>query len=166
MPKAVCPGTFDPVTNGHLDIIDRASRLFEHVYIVVFKNPEKSPWFDVEERVEMLRESTSHLANVSVDSSDGLLVDYAHRVGAQVIVKGLRAVSDFEYEFQMALMNRKLDSRIETMFVATATEHAYLSSSMVKMLAGFGGCTKGLVPPGVDQRLRRRAAEKGNSGQF
>ncbi|OGS69622.1 MAG: pantetheine-phosphate adenylyltransferase, partial [Firmicutes bacterium RBG_13_65_8] len=103
--------------------------------------------------MEMLRESTAHLSNVTVDSSDGLLVDYAGKVGAQVIVKGLRAVSDFEYEFQMALMNRKLASEIETMFVATATEHAYLSSSMVKMLAGFGGCTQGLVPPGVEERL-------------
>lgn len=154
--KAVCPGTFDPVTCGHLDIIERAARLFDQVFVVVFRNPEKLPLFEVQERVSMLEESTRHLKNVSVNASDGLLVEYARKVGAKAIVKGLRAVSDFEYEFQMALMNRKLDPDVETMFVATSTEHAYLSSSMVKMLAGFGACTRGLVPPGVDEMLRRK----------
>lgn len=156
MPKAICPGTFDPVTNGHLDIIERAARVFEQVFVVVFRNPAKAPMFEVEERTAMLEEATAHLPNVIVDSSDGLLVHYARRVGAQVIVKGLRAVSDFEYEFQMALMNKKLDSGVETVFLATGSEHAYLSSNMVKMLAGFGACIKGLVPPGVEDRLRRR----------
>ncbi|MDP2872696.1 MAG: pantetheine-phosphate adenylyltransferase [Bacillota bacterium] len=158
MPKAICPGTFDPVTNGHLDIIERAARVFEQVFVVVFRNPSKAPLFEVEERTAMLEEATAHLANVVVDSSDGLLVHYAHEVGAQVIVKGLRAVSDFEYEFQMALMNKKLDSGVETVFLATSSEHAYLSSNMVKMLAGFGACLEGLVPPGVEDRLRRRLA--------
>lgn len=156
MAKAVCPGTFDPVTNGHLDIIERAARLFDQVFVVVFQNPEKSPLFDVKERVWMLRESTGHIPNVSVGESNGLLVDFARKAGAQAIVKGLRAVSDFEYEFQMALMNKKLEPGIETLFVATAAEHAYLSSSMVKMLAGFGACTRGLVPPVVHERLRRK----------
>jgi pantetheine-phosphate adenylyltransferase len=156
MPKAICPGTFDPVTNGHLDIIERAARVFDQVFVVVFRNPAKAPMFEVDERADMLREATAHLSNVVVDSSDGLLVHYAREVGAQVIVKGLRAVSDFEYEFQMALMNKKLDSEIETVFLATGTEHAYLSSNMVKMLAGFGACIRGLVPPGVEDRLVRR----------
>lgn len=156
MPKAICPGTFDPVTNGHLDIIERAARVFEQVFVVVFRNPAKAPMFEVEERAAMLQEATAHLPNVVVDSSDGLLVHYAREVGAQVIVKGLRAVSDFEYEFQMALMNKKLDYEIETVFLATGSEHAYLSSNMVKMLAGFGACIRGLVPPGVEERLARR----------
>lgn len=161
MPKAICPGTFDPVTNGHLDIIQRAARTFSHVYVVVFRNPAKAPMFELEERVAMLNEATADLDNVSVDSSDGLLVAYARSVKAQVIVKGLRAVSDFEYEFQMALANKKLDPGIETLFMATAAEHAYLSSNLVKMLAGFGACIDSLVPPGVEQRLRSAAARQG-----
>jgi pantetheine-phosphate adenylyltransferase len=158
MPKAICPGTFDPVTNGHLDIIERSAKVFEHVFVVTFRNPAKAPMFDVDERAAMLREATGHLPNVTVDASDGLLVEYAKAVGAQVIVKGLRAVTDFEYEFQMALMNRKLSSDIETVFLPTATDYAYLSSNMVKMLAGFGACTSGLVPPGVERRLAERVA--------
>ena len=163
MRQAICPGTFDPVTYGHLDIIERAARLFDHVFVVVFRNPSKAPMFDVDERVEMLREAVGHLTNVSVDASDGLLVEYARSVGAQVIVKGLRAVTDFEYEFQMALMNKKLDERIETLFLATATDFAYLSSSMVKMLVGFGASTEGLVPPGVEVRLRGKLAQQGDA---
>jgi pantetheine-phosphate adenylyltransferase len=158
MSKAICPGTFDPVTNGHLDIIERAARVFEHVFVVVFRNPAKSPMFGVDERMEMLREAAGHLPNVTVDSSDGLLVEYAKAVGAQVIVKGLRAVTDFEYEFQMALMNRKLSTDIETVFLPTAVDYGYLSSNMVKMLAGFGASTNGLVPPGVQRRLADRTA--------
>ncbi len=161
MARAICPGTFDPVTNGHLDIIERAAEVFEHVYVVVFRNPAKSPMFEVTERMAMLTEATGHLPNVTVDSSDGLLVEYARGVGAKVIVKGLRAVSDFEYEFQMALMNKKLARDVETMFFATATDYAYLSSNLVKMLAGFGACVKGLVPPGVESRLMERVAAQG-----
>lgn len=157
MAKAICPGTFDPVTNGHLDIIERAAHVFEQVYVVVFRNPAKAPMFGIDERLEMLREAVGHLTNVVVDASDGLLVEYAAGVGATVIVKGLRAVTDFEYEFQMALMNKKLSPAIETMFLATAAEYAYLSSSMVKMLAGFGASVRGLVPPGVESRLPERA---------
>jgi len=160
MSRAICPGTFDPVTNGHLDIIERAAKVFDHVFVVMFRNPAKTPMFDITERMEMLREATGHLPNVSVDASDGLLVEYARSVGAQVIVKGLRAVTDFEYELQMALMNKKLANEIETVFLPTATDYAYLSSNMVKMLAGFGACTRGLVPPGVESRLAQRLAGK------
>lgn len=166
MAKAICPGTFDPVTNGHLDIIERAAHVFEQVFVVVFRNPAKAPMFAIEERLAMINEAVGHLPNVVVDTSDGLLVEYASQVGASVIVKGLRAVSDFEYEFQMALMNKKLAPAIETMFFATAAEYAYLSSSMVKMLATFGASVRGLVPPGVESRLPDRASGKASPAQL
>jgi len=153
---AICPGSFDPVTNGHLDIIERSSRIFDKVLVVVFTNPLKSPLFSVEERVEMLREVTRDLANVEVDHSDGLLSDYALSKDAKVIVKGLRAVSDFEMEFQMARMNQKLAPSVETVFMMTSTEFSYLSSSIVKEVARFGGCVRELVPEVVAQRLAEK----------
>jgi len=153
---AICPGSFDPVTNGHLDIIERSSRIFDKVLVVVFTNPLKSPLFSVEERVEMLREVTRDLANVEVDHSDGLLSDYALSKDAKVIVKGLRAVSDFEMEFQMARMNQKLAPSVETVFMMTSTEFSYLSSSIVKEVARFGGCVRELVPEVVARRLAEK----------
>jgi len=151
---AVCPGSFDPVTNGHLDIIERAAAVFEHVVVGILNNPEKKALFTIDERVEMLKECVSHLSNVTVDSFSGLLVEFARAHGAIAIVRGLRAVSDFEFEFRMASMNRKLAPDIETFFMMTSNEYAYLSSSVVKQVASFGGCVRGLVPPIVEKRLR------------
>jgi len=153
--KAVYPGSFDPVTAGHLDIIERAARIFDHLVVTVFNNPSKQPLFSVEERVTMLREVTSHLPNVEVDSSQGLLIPYVRKVGARVIIKGLRAMSDFDYEFRMALMNKKLDPEVETVFILTSSQYAYLSSSLIKEVASLGGCITGLVPPSVERRLRQ-----------
>jgi len=144
--KAVYPGSFDPLTNGHLDIITRAARCFEHLYVVVFANDEKSPLFTVAERRRMIEEACEGLANVEVDSSSGLLVEYARSRGAAVIIKGLRAVSDFDYEFKMALMNKKLCPDVETMFMMTSQEHLYLSSSLVKEVSSYGASIKDLVP--------------------
>jgi len=152
----VCPGSFDPVTLGHLDIIERSAKIFDKVIVVVFTNLQKTPLFSVREREEMLRQSTSHLPNVEVDSSVGLLSDYAVARGAQVIVKGLRAISDFESEFQMARMNKKLAPDVETVFMTTANEYSYLSSSIVKEVARLGGCVGQLVPEIVAARLRER----------
>ena len=153
--RAVYPGSFDPVTAGHLDIIERAARIFDHLVVTVFNNPGKEPLFSVEERVAMLREVTSHIPNVEVDSSRGLLIPYVRKVGARVIVKGLRAMSDFDYEFRMALMNKKLDPGVETVFILTSSQYAYLSSSLIKEVASLGGCVTGLVPPAVERRLRQ-----------
>lgn len=150
---AICPGSFDPVTSGHIDVIERAARVFGEVIVAVAPNPSKQSLFTKEERMEMLTEATSHLPNVRIDSFQGLLVDYCQRVGARVIVKGLRAVSDFEAEFQMALMNRNLAPSVETVFLMTGAEYSYLSSSVVKQIAGMGGPIKGLVPDIVEQRL-------------
>lgn len=160
MITALCPGSFDPITNGHLDIIERASRLFDRVLVTVFVNSSKSPWFTPEERVELARRATAHLPNVTVDSYDGLLVEYARRHGVKVIIKGLRAVSDFEYEFQMAQINKHLAGDLETMFMMTRPENAYLSSSIVKELARYGVDPVGLVPEPVREALRVRAAER------
>lgn len=147
---AVCPGSFDPITYGHLDIITRASKLFDEVIIAVSVNVEKRPFFSLDERVELIKRSTSHLENVKVDSvANELLANYAQRVGACAIVKGLRAVSDFEYEFQMALANRKLNKTAETVFLTTSAENMYLSSSLVRQIAGFGGDISDLVPPQI-----------------
>jgi pantetheine-phosphate adenylyltransferase len=150
---AVYPGSFDPVTNGHLDIIRRGSRLFDRVVVAILRNPEKKPQFALAERRKILIKATAGIANVSVDSFDGLLVEYARRRGARVIVRGLRALSDFEYEFQMALMNRRLDSSIETVFMMPSEAYSYLSSRLVKEVARLGGSVSGLVPPEVDRRL-------------
>lgn len=157
--RAVYPGSFDPVTNGHLDIIERAAKIFDEVIVVVFKNPEKKPRFSPKERVSMLKEVTAHLKNVHVDSSDGLLSDYVRQVNAQVILRALRVASDFDYEFQLALMNKKLQPAVETMFMATTTEWSFLSSSVVKEVADLGACIEGLVPKCVSTRLARKQSK-------
>jgi pantetheine-phosphate adenylyltransferase len=154
---ALCPGTFDPVTNGHLDIVKRASGLFERVVVAVVENPDKEPLFSVEERVAMLREALGEMADVEVDSFSGLLVDYARAKGIGAIVKGLRAVTDFDYELQMAQMNRHL-SEMETCFVPTSPKWSYLSSSLVKEVARYGGDVSGLVPEPVVRRLKEKLA--------
>lgn len=147
MKVAVCPGSFDPVTLGHLDIINRASKLFDKVIVLVSFNPNKSAAsFSIEERMDMIRTVTSHLDNVEVDSYGGLLADYLKKNKAAAIVKGLRAVSDFEYEFQMALANKKLYCDAETVFLTTSSENMYLSSSVVKQIASLGGDISGFVP--------------------
>lgn len=155
--KALCPGTFDPVTNGHLDVIERAAHIFPEVIVVVAVNPAKQPTFSLEERVAMLRESTAHLPNVTVTSTrEGLLVDFARQAGAQVIVKGLRAVSDFEFERQMAQANRHLNADVETLFIMTAHQYAFLGSSLVKQVAALGGDVSAWVPEPVLRRLQER----------
>jgi pantetheine-phosphate adenylyltransferase len=158
--RAVCPGSFDPVTNGHVDVITRAARLYDELVVAVLVNPGKAGLFSVAERMELLRESVADLSNVVVDSFEGLLVDYCRTHDIPVIVKGLRAVSDFEYELQMAQMNREL-AAIETLFVPTAPQVGHLSSSLVKQIATFGGDVSRLVPKVVDDRLRERTRQGG-----
>ena len=153
---AVYPGSFDPVMNGHLDIITRGLAVFDEVIIAILVNPQKHPLFTVEERVALIREAYKGEARVRVDTFSGLLVDYAERVGASVIVRGLRAVSDFEYEFQMALMNRRLDPNIETVFMAPADGYSYVSSRLVKEVFQLGGDVSALVPKLVERRLREK----------
>jgi pantetheine-phosphate adenylyltransferase len=153
--RCVCPGSFDPVTNGHLDVIERASRLYDQVTVGVLVNASKSGLFEVEERIAMLREVTAELGNVTVDSFQGLLVDYCRERDIPVVVKGLRAVSDFDYELQMSQMNNRLTG-LETLFVATNPEYSFLSSSLVKEVASWGGDVSGLVPDPVLRRLRER----------
>ncbi len=154
--SAIYPGSFDPVTNGHLDLIDRGTKIFDHLIVAVLRNPEKDPLFSFQERVEMLREVTRPWANVEVDVFDGLLVDYVRRRKATVILRGIRAISDYEYELQMALMNRKLEPQIETVFMMPAETYSYLSSRLVREIALLGGSIQGLVPPAVEQRLRTK----------
>ena len=146
MRSAVCPGSFDPITLGHLDIIKRASKLFDQVIVLVVVNPDKAPSFTPEERMEMIRLATAVIGNITVDSYDGLLIDYVRRTGAAAIVKGLRAVSDFEYEFQMAMTNKKMYPYAETLFPTTSMYNMYLSSSLVKQIARFGGDISDFVP--------------------
>ncbi|MBO3459049.1 pantetheine-phosphate adenylyltransferase [Aetokthonos hydrillicola Thurmond2011] len=146
---AIYPGSFDPITLGHLDIIERGARLFTMVIVAVLRNPNKAPLFTVQQRLEQIRLSTQHLANVNVDSFEGLTVKYAQMQGAQVLLRGLRAVSDFEVELQMAHTNKTLSTQIETVFLATSNEYSFLSSSVVKEVARFGGCVDHLVPPHV-----------------
>ena len=146
MRSAVCPGSFDPITLGHLDIIKRASKLFDQVIVLVVVNPDKAPSFTPEERMEMIRLATADIGNITVDSYDGLLIDYVRRTGAAAIVKGLRAVSDFEYEFQMAMTNKKMYPYAETLFLTTSMYNMYLSSSLVKQIARFGGDISDFVP--------------------
>ena len=155
MNNAVCPGSFDPITFGHLDIIERASRHFDQVVVAVMENRSKTSLFTVEERIEMIRANTSQLPNVVVDSWYGLLVDYCRSHGAGVIVKGLRAVTDFDYELQMAQVNLQA-AGIESMFMATAPTHSFLSSSLVKELAHYGGDVSTMVPANVNEALRER----------
>jgi pantetheine-phosphate adenylyltransferase len=154
--KALYPGTFDPPTNGHVDLILRGSKLFEHLTVAILKNPVKDPLFTVEERVEMLKEATSSLDNVSVASFDGLTVDFARQLGAKALLRGIRAISDYEHEFQMALMNRRLAPEIETVFLQPAGRYSFISSRMLKEVFSFGGDVTGLVPPNVLKRLRGR----------
>jgi pantetheine-phosphate adenylyltransferase len=152
---ALCPGTFDPVTNGHLDIIERAGQRFDAVLVGVLDNPGKDPLFSAEERVQLLKEATAGLTNVTVVSFGGLLVESAKALGADVVVKGLRAVTDFEYEIQMAQMNYAL-AGVETLFMTTGPQWSFVSSSLVKEVARFGGDVSELVPPVVAERLRER----------
>jgi pantetheine-phosphate adenylyltransferase len=146
---AIYPGSFDPITLGHLDIIQRGSRLFGQVVVAVLRNPNKTPLFTVQKRLELIRQSTQHLANVEADAFDGLTVKYAQMRGAQVLLRGLRAISDFEVELQMAHTNKTLSHQIETVFLATSNEYSFLSSSVVKEIAKFGGSVDHLVPPHV-----------------
>ncbi|WP_322755595.1 MULTISPECIES: pantetheine-phosphate adenylyltransferase [unclassified Frankia] len=158
MRKAVCPGSFDPVTNGHLDIIGRASRLFDEVVVAVLINKNKANLFTVDERIELIREAAREHSNVVVESSHGLLVDFCRARGIQAIVKGLRAVSDFDYELQMAQMNHSL-AGVETLFMSTNPQYAFLSSSLVKEVATYGGDVSGLVPDLVLKQLGERLAQ-------
>lgn len=155
---AVCPGSFDPITKGHIDIIERASSLFDKVIVLVSFNPSKKATaaFSIEERMELILRVTNSMNNVLVDCNSGLLADYLERTGACAIVKGLRAVSDFEYEFQMALANKKLYPKAETVFLTTSTENMYLSSSVVKEIASLGGDISGFVPPEILDDIRER----------
>ncbi|KPU43962.1 phosphopantetheine adenylyltransferase [Oxobacter pfennigii] len=150
MEKAVIyPGSFDPVTNGHLDIIYRSANIFDKVIVAVLENPQKNPMFTKEERVAMLKDVTKGIKNVEIDCFSGLLIHYMNAKNVKIIIKGLRAVSDFEYEFQMALMNNKLNPEVETLFMMTNNKYSYLSSSAVKQIAMFGGCIKDLVPDSI-----------------
>ncbi len=157
---AVYPGTFDPLTNGHVDIILRGARLFDRIVVAMLVNPEKSPLFTLDERLATAREVFARYPNVEVEAFDGLLVDYARRKGASVIVRGLRAVSDFEYELQMALMNRHLNPDVETVFMMPAEAYTYLSSRLVKEVFALGGDISGLVPAAVQARLRQKHPQR------
>ena len=151
---AVYPGSFDPITNGHVDIIERASRVFDKVIVGVLRNRNKEPLFSASERVRLAELATEHLENVSVESFDGLLVEFARQHKAAVIIKGLRTVNDFEHEFQMALLNKSLDSECETMFMMTNSKYSYISSSMVKELAEYKGNLEGIVPSQIIQYIK------------
>ena len=155
---AVYPGTFDPITNGHLDILSRGGKMFDRIVVAILRNPDKDPLFPLEERVEILKTVVSRWSNVQVESFDGLLVAFARARGAQVIVRGLRALSDFEYEFQMTLMNQRLEPGIQTVFMMPSEAYSYVSSRLVKEVARLGGDVTGLVPPEVVSRLRKRFA--------
>jgi pantetheine-phosphate adenylyltransferase len=158
--RAVYPGSFDPVTNGHIDLIQRSSALFDKVIVAILRNAEKTPLFSIEERTEMLEEAIRDLKNVSVVSFAGLLVDFAEQIGASVIVRGIRAISDYEFELQMALMNRRLSSKVETVFMLPAESYSYLSSRLVKEIAQHGGVIRGLVPTEVEKRLSSKFRNK------
>jgi pantetheine-phosphate adenylyltransferase len=153
---AIYPGSFDPVTNGHLDLIARGAKIFDRLVVAITRNLEKDPLFDIKERVEMLETVTFDWKNVEVDVFEGLLMDYARARNASVVLRGIRAVSDYEYELQMAMMNRKIEPRIETVFMLPGEAYSYLSSRLVKEIARLGGLPKGLVPAAVEQRLRAK----------
>jgi pantetheine-phosphate adenylyltransferase len=154
--KALYPGTFDPPTNGHVDLITRGSKIFSHLIVGVLVNSDKNPLFSIEERVEMLKEVTSSIPNVTIATFDGLMVEFARQQGASAVLRGIRAISDYEYEFQMALMNRRLAPEIETVFLQPAGRYSFLSSRMLKEVFSLGGDVTGLVPPNVLKRLRTR----------
>jgi pantetheine-phosphate adenylyltransferase len=153
---AIYPGSFDPPTNGHLDLVERGSKIFDELVVAILRNPEKDPLFSLGERRRMLEDLTSGFKNVQVDTFDGLMVDYATRVGATAVLRGIRALSDYEYELQMALMNRKMQPELETVFMMPAEQYSYLSSRLVREVARLGGAIGGLVPEMVEQRLREK----------
>ncbi len=153
---AVYPGSFDPVTNGHIDVIERALKLFDEIIVAVGDNPGKKPLFTTKERIDMLKESTKHLKNIEIDSFSGLLLDFVKSKNSNIIIRGLRAVSDFEFEFQRALMNRVVNDKIETVFIMTKEHYVYLNSSIVKEIAMFGGKVNGLVPEIVEKKLKEK----------
>ena len=154
--RALYPGSFDPPTNGHIDLIQRGAKLFEHLTVAVLNNPAKNPLFTADERVEMLRESVSAIGNVSVATFDGLMVNFARTLGCTAVLRGIRAISDYEYEFQMALMNRRLAPELETVFLQPAGRYSFVSSRMLKEVARVGGDVTGLLPPNVVRRLKAR----------
>ena len=154
--KAIYPGSFDPVTNGHLDLIARGAKIFDHLVVAILRNSSKNPLFTVEERVEMLTEGVGAFPNVSIATFDGLLVEFVREQQAQAVMRGIRAISDYEYEFQMALMNRRLAPELETIFMMPDAKYSFVSSRLVKEVFGLGGDITGLVPPTVEARLRQR----------
>jgi pantetheine-phosphate adenylyltransferase len=154
--KAIYPGTFDPITKGHIDLAERASQLFDEVVIAIAASPSKQPLFDINERLEMAQISLSHIDNISVAGFDGLLIECLHTAQAQVVLRGLRAVSDFEYEFQLAAMNRRLDPTVETMFLTPSENYTFLSASMVKEIASLGGDVSQFLHPQINKRLADR----------
>ena len=156
---AIYPGSFDPVTNGHLDILERGLKLFDKIIFAILTNPKKKFLFSLEQRIEMLEESIKEFPNVKIDTFDGLTVDFAAQCHAQGILRGLRAMSDFEYEFQMALMNRRLNREVQTVFLMTGLRWIYTSSSIIKEAAQFGGNIKGMVPPIVEQKIKEKNAQ-------
>ena len=166
MTTALYPGSFDPLTHGHLDIVDRAARIFDRVIIAVLENPSKQPLFSTKERVQMIRASLGERPGVEVSTFNGLTIDCARRVGAKVIVRGLRAVSDFETEFQMALMNRRLEPEVTTVFIPTSLRHLFLSSSLIKELAEFGGDIAEFVPASVVEPLKQRLAKREHRHEY
>ncbi len=163
MTIAIYPGSFDPITNGHLDIIERAAALYDQVLVAVLRNVGKMPTFDLEERLAMIREATRHLPQVKAAAADTLTAEFARTHGAHVIIKGIRSISDFESEMKMAQMNKRLEPDVETLFIMTNAQYSFLSSSIVREVASYGGSVAGLVPPGVQERLQRKYSDAGTA---